>query len=385
MAETLETIKKYIGPFSGSQMDQIFYEILNYTSERYAKGTANGQAVAAGTIGYNDNSYYYSRQALQSAQAAANAAARAESAVPAGINSAVLWTTDQSTALTNNDKAVARKNIMAGGSNPNLFANWDFTNPVNQTGQTSWANSTDSGQYCLDPWTVFDGTAELTNDGMYFTGEGGTYGRVGFGVRFHLKTLEVGQIYTVSFIDGNDILHSKAFTFTGTASWAYIDSNFSINWNTASSRQLIWFRSRIANQTFTVKKVKLEKGSYSTLENDGFQDVDTESLRVYRNFYRLKRLTSATLPVGFGFALNETKARILIPTPVPMDTVTDVSMNGVFSFGTSAGRPVNAISYVDRNAQGIFLEVTTSGLTVNQPMIMCINSGTAYIDINARL
>lgn len=361
----------FISSLSGSALNDALQQVEARIPEGWAVGTYDGVAVGSNSPYYHNNAKYY--------------AALAQSAVPSGTSGAVLWNTDQSATLSANDKEVARKNIMAGGSNPNLFINWDFTNPVNQTGQTSWANSTDSGQYCLDPWTVFDGTAELTNNGMYFTGEGGVYGRVGFGVRFHLKTLEEGQIYTASFIDGNGILHSKAFTFTGTASALQIDSNFSINWNTTSSRQLMWFRSRIANQTFTVKKVKLEKGSYSTLENDGFQDVDTESLRVYRNFYRLKRLTNATLPVGIGYALNETKARILIPAPVPMDEVTSVSMAGTFTFGTSAGRPVNAVTYLDRNAQGIFLEVTTSGLTVNQPMIMCINSSSAYIDINARL
>ena len=166
MAETLETIKKYTGPFSGPQMDQIFYEILNYTSERYAKGTANGQAVAAGTIGYQDNSYYYSRQALQSAQAAENAAARAESAVPAGINSAVLWTTDQSTALTDADKAVARKNIMAGGSNPNLLINGGFT--INQRDFSSATGS--NVVWTVDRWLLNQGGSQggsvtLNSDG----------------------------------------------------------------------------------------------------------------------------------------------------------------------------------------------------------------------------
>lgn len=85
-----EEIKKYVGPFSGPQMDQIFYEILNYTSERFAKGTANGVPVDPGTAGYEDNSLFYKNQAAaQAAQAqqavtSANVqAARAETAAAA--------------------------------------------------------------------------------------------------------------------------------------------------------------------------------------------------------------------------------------------------------------------------------------------------------------
>ena len=176
MAETLETIKKYRGPFSGSQMDQIFYEILNYTSERYAKGTQNGQAVAAGTIGYQDNSYYYSRQALQSAQAAENAATRAESAVPAGINSAVLFT--QAQTLTAVQKSQARANIAAYAlvitsssfsSLPQTISNSNITdkhvvvnsvlsNPSAQTG--NWTVTTSNGSLTISG-SIF-GTTTIT-------------------------------------------------------------------------------------------------------------------------------------------------------------------------------------------------------------------------------
>lgn len=314
MAETLETIKKYTGPFSGSQMDQIFYEILNFTSERYAKGTANGQAVAAGTIGYNDNSYYYSRQALQSAQAAANAAARAESAVPAGINSAVLWTTDQSTALTDANKAVARKNIMAGGSNPNLLDNWWFgTGVVNQRGFTSVTAT--NNVYTIDRWKVnngggTNGTISLSSNGIAFA-PGSNY------ITFeqHLKNPALlGQTLTLSFMTSDGSIYQATGTVPAAKTSVYVntiiarlsgDQNVKVIVTPTSVTTydfLIQFICSVG-YPYTVKAVKLEKGTHSTLANDLPINLRRE-LITCKEYYREIELGSGNLSLAICMAYS---------------------------------------------------------------------------------
>lgn len=121
-----EEIKKYVGPFSGPQIDQIFYEILNYTSERYAKGTANGVPVDPGTAGYEDNSLFYKNQAAaqaaQAQQAVTNAnvqAARAETAAAAAETSETNASAAAVTAAAEADRAedaADRAEAIVGGN-----------------------------------------------------------------------------------------------------------------------------------------------------------------------------------------------------------------------------------------------------------------------------
>lgn len=102
MAEDLE---RYNSSLTGAEVDVALQDMANHISERYAKGTANGVPVTSGQVGYNDNSKYYAQQAKTDAD-------RAQSAVPIGTESAVLWTMAQS--LTDSAKQVARNNIGAG-------------------------------------------------------------------------------------------------------------------------------------------------------------------------------------------------------------------------------------------------------------------------------
>lgn len=113
MANDLE---RYNSSLSGPEADAALRDMANHTSERYAKGTVNGSPVGGGQVGYQDNSKYYKERAEEAAN-------RAESAVPIGTESAVLWTMAQS--LTDSAKQVARANIgapsgsstVAGGKN----------------------------------------------------------------------------------------------------------------------------------------------------------------------------------------------------------------------------------------------------------------------------
>ena len=171
--------QRYQSPLTGPEMDQALLDMANHTSERFAKGTANGVAVEAGTDGYNDNSKFYKDQAANqvtlaaaqvtqannAADRAANAADRAEAAVPAGIDSAVLFTRAQT--LTAAQKSQARANIAAYAlvltsssfsSLPQTITNSNITdkhvvvnsvlsNPSAQTG--NWTVTTSNGSLTI--------------------------------------------------------------------------------------------------------------------------------------------------------------------------------------------------------------------------------------------
>lgn len=346
MAETLETIKKYIGPFSGSQMDQIFYEILNYTSERYAKGTQNGQAVAAGTIGYQDNSYYYSRQALQSAQAAANAADRAEAAVPAGIDSAVLFTRAQTLTVT--QQAQARKNIMAGGSNPNLLDNPWFT--VNQRNVTSGGSYVDSTYVGPDRWKVFRTTAwSVANNAITITWDGsgsGVSASGGFLQYLGPDHAYLGgrQVTVSAYVDGT--LYSRTVTFPqsqGSLSAVNLggDVRFTLNNSTARGPE-IQFRNMV-QEPRTIGPVKLELGSYSTLANDTPPNYAEELAKCQRYAILMEYISYSV--IGYGQALSATAARYNLAIPTALNNIYNNRLVTVLS-GTPVVRKLNNISNI---------------------------------------
>ena len=393
MAETLETIKKYIGPFSGAQMDQIFYEILNYTSERYAKGTANGQAVAAGTIGYNDNSYYYSRQALQSAQAAENAAARAESAVPAGIDSAVLFTRAQT--LTAAQKSQARANIMAGGSNPNLLDNPWFT--VNQRG---WTSGIASNAYCVDRWKAPFANQALkitVNSDNTITIDRLTSGTTGFYQYLDIKNLDRTKRYTLSVMDSDGNIYSHTVPFpTGQSGerWFTIGTLsvaiglWAIGGNQNNIAFVLYMSSNANPQTATIKACKMEEGEYSTLANDASPNYAEELAKCQRYFTRLKPITTNGF-AGIAIAAGATQARAMLPLPTTMRDYafsSDAPFSGVVlrNYDLSQTINVSAVTFGTVSTGMALLVITASGLTAGQTYFVGIPSG-AYIDIPADL
>lgn len=305
MAETLETIKKYIGPFSGAQMDQIFYEILNYTSERYAKGTANGQAVAAGTIGYQDNSYYYSRQALQSAQAAANAADRAEAAVPAGIDSAVLFTRAQT--LTSAQQAQARANMAAGGSNPNLLDNPWFTQTcINQRNFTSVTSTDDyTVQHTVDRWYLVRGALTKSANFISFAWNGTNLTYAGFSQKVGPKSVALrGERLTASVLMADGTIHKVSYT-AGTTTSTYALGPFTYVSNYGGDAVGYTFALRSYSTTAQqIKAVKLEKGNYSTLANDAPPDQVTERNKCQYYAEMVDNATNNNLSLGYAMCTD---------------------------------------------------------------------------------
>lgn len=128
MAEDLE---RYNSPLTGAQVDVALQDMAQRISERYAKGTANGVPVTTGQIGYQDNAKYYAEQAKTDAD-------RAESAVPIGTESAVLWTMAQ--GLTDSAKATARNNIGAGNPTSTVAGGKNLFNETIVSGGLDWTN-----------------------------------------------------------------------------------------------------------------------------------------------------------------------------------------------------------------------------------------------------
>lgn len=94
--------ERYVSALTGPEMDEALLDMARHNSEAWAVGERHGVAVGSSDDTYQNNSKYYATEAEA-------AAARAEAAVPAGTEGAVLFSQAQS--LTAAQKQTAFDNI----------------------------------------------------------------------------------------------------------------------------------------------------------------------------------------------------------------------------------------------------------------------------------
>lgn len=161
--------------------------------------------------------------------------------------------------------------------NRNLLENWDFRDPVNQRGVTSWSSG-----YGLDRWSFAGGGSILVNSGS-----------VSLNNAVLTQFFEVGWLkaatYTVSVFADN-IYGNAVVGFYGGANYSsggwISDGNglfhvtITVTSNDSTYRGFIYIGSTATNIT----KVKLELGSVSTLANDPPADHEAEKAKCKRYF-----------------------------------------------------------------------------------------------------
>lgn len=371
--------ERYVSALTGPEMDAALLDMAQHNSEAWAVGTRNGAAVSSSDDTYQNNSKYYATEAEA-------AAARAEAAVPAGTEGAVLFSQAQS--LTDAQKVQARSNISAGqgGTNPNLIDNPWFT--VNQRGITSLTGS----GYIADRWNAPWGQATYTvnADGSITIG----HGREGqFLQRIALPPNALaGKTITLSLMLGDGTIGSWTRTVPSGAA-DVISASFggrAFGFSSAASGTAygytLWIYTSPSSTTdFTLKAAKLEIGSISTLANDALPNYAEELLKCQRYFLRVLRNGGYSVDVGFGVADSTTTARITIPTPVPMAKNPTVSMSGTVRIqdGGSGHEITNISNYQSITNVGVQIHPTTTGLTNGDNVILSLGSNGAYIDLSA--
>ena len=196
-------------------------------------------------------------------------------------------------------------------SKENLLINWDFTNPVNQRGQTTYTNSTSTYIYTIDRWRLKNGTVNLNVNGIEF-----------------IKTVEekralLGQVTAeYSGIEGNPltfsaIINNELYTLNINSGWTFPSSGSTALGNTIASENMTMYvyarndkrvevqfyvASTVSiNTSFTIEKCKLELGTISTLENSAPQNNDEELMKCYR-YYQKTPINNRYSGVGITMA-----------------------------------------------------------------------------------
>lgn len=290
--------------------------------------------------------------------------------------------------FTDAQKEQARKNIAAGGTNPNLLDNpwWGSGEVVNQRAVTS--GSTTNGAYSIDRWKMSYGSAVGTwsvgATGTTITAASGTYAV--FQQQLENPTALDGKTVTLSAMLADGTIISGTTTWDTSTGLMNVITSGSVRLGTVSGGL---FRVAImSGGSATIRAVKLELGSVSTLANDVAPDYGTELLKCQRYFVRLKNLYSI---VGTGYALNATTPWFFAPTPVPLrDGVALTStINGLYVAAISGFHAVSAIaiqnSGTSYSASGVFFNATTTGLSSGEVCMLQVRDANGYLDFSADL
>ena len=270
-------------------------------------------------------------------------------------------------ALTDTQKAQARKNIAAGGTNPNLL-----DNPFFQVNQRNVANGVaiNANGYVADRWQATgtngatrnaDGTITVTNTLFHKLGDRGI----------------AGKIVTLSVLFADDTIESKTFTWSGTTTQNMDSINCTVY---AATNQMNFNGGQQA-----VKAVKLELGSVSTLANDTPPNYADELDRCQYYFERISAGT-ANLTIGTGIGTGT-----YFYTPIklhPKRTAPTVTYSGSVGIGRSAYETDISAIYTsgcssDPNSGNYNLAVTVTNTTQTAYRLIIKTGG--YIDFSADL
>ncbi len=247
------------------------------------------------------------------------------------------------TGATTTQQALAN---LGAGVRPNLGDNCDFTQPINQRGETSW-DGTSNDVPIFDRWKLQGDTsaisAQLINTGLQISMNGINQGLKQYYPSGYLPDGE----YTSSAVVNGKLLTAKiTVTNQEGVSVSYPDSEYSCAIIYEPSRGVCaWYP--IVNygttaKTVVVSKVKLENGQRQTL---GYWDAEgnLETFPQQEKDYLLRLLKCQAyglffgseteyVPLGVAHAVSETTIMLIIPTPVTMRATPVVSLSGEITF-----------------------------------------------------
>lgn len=272
-------------------------------------------------------------------------------------------------------------------SNRNLLDNPRMTqgNVINQRGQASYTST----GYTIDRWENSNASAitsvAIGNNGVTLTKASGAFA---FYRQYLGRKIDEDATYTLSLMTGDGKIYSATRQFVaGTASETVVSINgMNIGFGLYGKGSTPWvgfYFGTAQSGTITIKAVKLELGSYSTLANDVPPDYGEELAKCQRYFLRIGSIIY--FPYGSGIAHNATNIRVLIPTPVQMRTDPSVSFSGTLTArGNGASLSVSELpaAYVQKN--GVALSATTTGATTYQSYSL-VPTTSGYIDFSADL
>lgn len=280
-------------------------------------------------------------------------------------------------------------------SNRNLLDNPWFT--VNQREFTSSTGS--NGVKTVDRWEINNGggtggIVSVTSEGYISLVTGSAY--ISYQQKFGKDEL-AGRTVAISINDGGNI-YSYSFTVPARTASTQTGGSFVFktgcrcNFFVMPTTSAYGYNFQLSigqGYSATIRAVKLELGSYSTLANDVPPKKRSALADCQERFLRVKSDTTVGV-VGFGSQTQSDRAYILIPTPVTMElnsnNTMSVSLTGTARLvGNGSGSiTVTSVSFVSREANGVLIACFGSNIVANVTYNLYLTSGS-HIDISGDL
>jgi hypothetical protein len=286
-------------------------------------------------------------------------------------------------ALTDGQKEQARKNIAAGGTNPNLLDNPFLT--VNQRGASGTVGAS---AYYLDRWKCTYASGVSTSVGTgYVTLDGTANGDL---VQ-PISELPLGKTVTLSALLSDGTIESVTGTMPATtpasATWVIDGSGTNVRLRIRWSGAIWQVYITPVVKPVTINAVKLEVGTVSTLANDTPPNYAEELAKCQYYFERVK-YTNGNLSISTGMS-NGTY--LYFPVTIhPKRAACTITMTGNVKIGkSSASNDVSSIytsgTSQDPSSGHIHLAVQmASNIGYDEAWRLILTSGS-YFDFSADL
>lgn len=274
-------------------------------------------------------------------------------------------------------------------SNRNLLDNPFFT--VNQRNFTSVNYTTaTTPTYCVDRW-MFGGQGTLTynsDKSLTINITSGNYG--GLSQRFDPIYKGLNVTFSILLTNGTVVSGNGQIPSASGLNRYYIALNGSTWEVLLRSNDSTWWielRSNVSGATATIRAVKLELGSYSTLANDVPPDYAEELTKCRYYFRRISNTSGYTQLWLLGRNRSTTGADFHGALGnQPMRTAPTISKSGsIYVQNSDTNIAITDLTrYFTVSSDFVFRATVASGLTANEPSALALGSG-AYIDLSADL
>lgn len=281
--------------------------------------------------------------------------------------------------LTESQQAQARANIAAGGTNPNLLDNPFFT--INQRSASGAYTSQDV--YVSDRWVKRGtGTCTVNNDNTLTLDDTSNYCQVREKIPAELAAYLIGKKVTLSVMESDGTITSTSYNITGASQYyTYVwngSSYFSVDLRSGNNYVFVL----VTGESRTIKAVKLELGTVSTLANDVPPNYAEELAKCQRYFIRLGNPTNK-LNIGNGFIRDATRFFTVLHLPTSMRTTPTLSYSGTITVITTTNITGSGISLAYGYGNIIDLIITIPSSTAGAAGVAQLENG--YIDLSADL
>ena len=252
-------------------------------------------------------------------------------------------------------------------SNRNLVDNGWFT--INQRG----AGTITSG-YGADRWKMVDGSsATFSSSGVTMIAQLNNY----------FEDQLPNGVYTASIKYADGTIESGTLTKSNDTDTIRFIQRAGLTLEYAAASKFFYIYTDVST---SIRAVKLEVGSVSTLHLDVAPDPTTELLKCQRYFQRIAARENYAI-LATGVMEDATTLWGQIPLTVPLRGTPTVSTAGTFNI--RHGGVLNSISSITLELRSptmlSFFAVSSTNLTAGTPAQLLFNSTSAYIDLSADL